>query len=419
MIGKFDLVCLECGREYSEIHLSCESGCNSLLRTRYHETAFRPAPKKNIFKFGAWLPCQGEAETGIGPVVLPCEPLAQHLGIERLVCVFNGYWPELGAGNTTGTFKDFEALPTILSLLERGKRRIVVASAGNTARAFAHAAQLVDDFTVYLVVPESMLDRVWLPGDAPRAGSVRVVGVAGSDDYSVAIRMADEISRRFAIDPEGGARNVARRDGMGTVMLEAVRILGHLPDCYVQTVDNGTDAIAAYEAALRLLGDESFQGQHLPRLYLSQNAPFLPIYRAWKDEVSGAPVVWQDAEDDGEELFASVLANRKPPYSIRGGVADTLAACGGAVLSVSNQEAAEAASLFSRCDGIDLDPPAAVAVASLIQALARGDVRREELVLLNLTGGGLDRIRRDLGCRPLPPDLLLDESSLGSFASLL
>lgn len=417
-MGTFDLVCLECGRERHDLSLRCEAGCNAFLRTRYEEKAFRPTAAENIFKFGDWLPCQSQAETDIGPIVYRSEELARSLGVERLYCAFNGYWPERGAGNPTGTFKDFEALPSILSLQEAGKKRIILASAGNTARAFAHAARLVSDFTVYLVVPEKMLDRIWLPGGGAGEGTVRLVALAGSSDYSAAIRLSDEIAKRFDIDPEGGARNVARRDGMGTVMLEAARVLGRLPDHYFQAVGSGTGGIAAYEAALRLQDDAAFQGQELPRLHLSQNAPFLPIYQAWKE--GGAPAAWPaQTEEEKEPLFASVLANRTPPYSIRGGVADALAASGGTVYAVSNEEAKEAAGRFARLEGIDVEPAAAVAVASLSQALAEGTVRREDLILLNLTGGGFDLIRRDLGCRPVAPDLVLDESSLGSFESIL
>lgn len=419
-MGTFNLICLECGKEHPELRLRCEAGCDSLLRTRYEESAFRPAPMGGLFKFNDWLPCQDEVETEIGSIVYPCQELARRLGLERLYCAFNGYWPERGAGNPTGTFKDFEALPTLLSLQARGKRRIVLASAGNTARAFAHAARLVDGFTVFLVVPEKMLGRVWLPGGASSKGAVRLVAVAGSDDYFSAIRLSDEIAKRFDIDPEGGARNVARRDGMGTVMLEAARVLGCLPDHYFQAVGSGTGGIAVYEASLRLQDDESFQGQALPRLHLSQNAPFLPIYKAWKQGANGSPATWpESAEDEEGQLFASVLANRKPPYSIRGGVADALGASGGTVYAVSNKEAAAAAALFSRCEGIDLEPAAGVAVASLEQAVANGGVRRDELILLNLTGGGFERIRRDFECRAVPPDLVIDESGLDSFESIL
>lgn len=151
--------------------------------------------------------------------------------------------------------------------------------------------------------------------------------------------------------------------------------------------------------------------QRLMARHLSQNAPFLPIYRAWKGED------WTPEPEDG--LFASVLANRNPPFAVRGGIADILRDSDGAVYPVSSGEAIAADKELSRREGIDLEPAAAVALASLRQAVESGQVRRGELILLNLTGGGLDRIRRDFDCRALEPDLWIDESNLDAFEGVL
>jgi cysteate synthase len=397
--------------------MRCENGCASLLRTRYAETRFQPGPREGLFRFAQWLPCHGEAEAAIGPVVFPCEALGRRLGLTNLYCSFGGFWPERGAHNPTATFKDFEALPTMLAFADTGRRKIILASAGNTARAFAYATRLVD-VEVVIVIPEAMLHRMWLPAGG-RAERVKVLAVAGSSDYAEAIRLADEISRRYGIDQEGGARNVARRDGMGTVMLEAVRILGRLPDHYVQAVGSGTGAIAAYEAAVRILGDERFAGQMLPQLHLSQNAPFLPLYQAWKDGAPIDPDTYGPDRLAGVEVYASVLANRNPPYAIRGGVADTLAATRGRMYAVETPDAIAAGRTFQELEGIDLEPAAAVAVASLEQAIEAGAVGRSDLVLLNLTGGGFEPLRRSFDCQPVAPDLMIDEHSLDRVGAVL
>lgn len=413
-MGAFTLVCLSCGREYEDFRMRCNNGCESLLRARYTETNFQPTSAENLFKFAAWLPCQSGVETGIGPVVFECGTLGRELGLARLYAAFNGYWPERGAHNATGTFKDFEALPTVLAFQDQGKRRILLSSAGNTARAFAHAAQVVD-FEVIVVVPEGMLHRLWLPG-GDRAGRVRVVAVRGSNDYYEAIALGDEIARRYSLDVEGGARNVARRDGMGTVMLEAARLLGRLPDHYVQAVGSGTGGIAAYEASLRLRRDPRFADRPLPRLHLGQNAPFLPIHYAW---MNGHKIDPERYKGLSEQVYASVLANRNPPFGMPGGVAEAIRESRGTTYAVETPEAQEAARRFEQLEGIDLEPAAAVAVAVLRQAVATGAIRRDEVVLLNLTGGGLERIRRDFECRPLVPALHADPGSLEGVASIL
>ena len=76
---------------------------------------------------------------------------------------------------------------------------------------------------------------------------------------------------------EGGARNIARRDGMGTVMLDAALTIGKMPDHYFQAVGSGTGGISVWEAAIRLRADGRF-GQKIPKLQLAQNLPFVPMF---------------------------------------------------------------------------------------------------------------------------------------------
>ncbi len=84
--------------------------------------------------------------------------------------------------------------------------------------------------------------------------------------------MAAVTSRSFFA--EGGAKNVARRDGMATTMLSAATTIGEIPDYYFQAVGSGTGAIAAWEANMRLIGDGRF-GETVMKLMVSQNHPFV------------------------------------------------------------------------------------------------------------------------------------------------
>jgi cysteate synthase len=69
--------------------------------------------------------------------------------------------------------------------------------------------------------------------------------------------------------------------------------------------------------------------------------------------------------------------------------------------AVSNDEGRVAAQLLRDTEGIDPDPAAAVATAALVQAAEAGAVGRDDLILLNITGGGYDRIREDYTLYPL------------------
>lgn len=409
-MGNHILKCLECGKEYYKFRLSCDNGCNSLLRTQYKRKEFRPTEEKSIFKFLGWLPCESKVDTTIGPIVYKCEKFGKTLGLKNLYCSFNGYWPEKGAANMTATFKDYEALPTVINLIDSGKKAIVVSSAGNTARAFAYATTLLD-FDTYIVIPEKMFSRMWLPSKKS-VGRIHIIAIKDSCDYYRAIKLGNKISSDYDIAAEGGARNIARRDGMGTVMLEAARVIGKLPNHYFQAIGSGTGGIAAYEASLRLLGDKKFKDQEIPRLHLVQNAPFAPIYDAWNEKKQIKPD--QNVKEQLEKIskmHANILANRHPPYYIKGGVSDILKKSNGVVYKVTNKEAISASIQFEEEEGIDIDPAAAVCAAALIKAKDNGSVRDEETILINITGGGMKKLKQDYECCLLEPEFVVENET--------
>jgi cysteate synthase len=186
--------------------------------------------------------------------------------------------------------------------------------------------------------------------------------------------------------------------------------MGRLPDHYFQAVGSGVGALAVWEASRRLQADGRF-GSRPPRLHLSQNLPFAPMFRAWKE--GRRELLPQDFPEPGKEreIHATVLSTRSPPYSLAGGVYDALHQTGGRMYGITNREAREAQKLAEEVEGIDLDPAASVAVASLLQATEEGEVGREDLVLLNLTGGGYERIREDHPVHLLSPSLTLKEDT--------
>lgn len=386
------LRCAKCGRTFSGLARSCDRCPKSLLRTEYPEKEFKPLRRRGIFRFLPWLPGSAGVSTGIGPCVYRSEALAEGLGLEKLYIGYNGYAPEKGAFNMTGSFKDFEALPTLMHLRDHDVKSVILASAGNTARAFAYAGTVID-LPVHVIVPEGMLYRLWMPTKPSEA--VRATVIEGSKDYYKAIELCNLVVREFGIMGEGGARNAARRDGMGTAVLEYARVVKALPDHYFQAVGSGTGGIAAWEAAMRLVANGRF-GRKLPVLHLSQNAPFTPIHDAW----TLGKAIRPDHDVPGQlkriaQIHGDVLANRNPPYSLCGGVRDALAATQGFTYSITNEQAAEAGRLFERLEGLTIGPAPSVAAASLIQAVRQGRVHLEESVMLNMTGNADTMIRRD------------------------
>jgi cysteate synthase len=309
----------------------------------------------------------------------------------------------------TASFKELEAPSVLARVPENHDRTIVVASAGNTGRAFAHVCSM-NKIPLVLVVPEGSIEDIW--STEPFGDNVKLVVAAGQSDYYDAIHLANKITQIEGFFPEGGAKNVARRDGMATTVLDAVVRIGRIPEHYFQAIGSGTGGIAAYESCIRLREDGSY-GRGKMKLHLSQNYPFIPMTEAWRRgnrELS--PMVEDEAKEQIRQVTAKVLSNRKPPYSLKGGVYETLKASEGAMYSVTNREVAAALDLFENLEGIDICPAAGVAVSSLQQAVKSGAVGKRDCIVVNVTGGGERRVKKDYTVNYLEPFLRIYDNEI-------
>jgi len=260
-----------------------------------------------------------------------------------------------------------------------------VQSAGNTARAFAQVCS-DNNIPVVICIPEDCKHDLWFRRKLDKC--VKVVAVPHGCDYYDAIAVGEKL----AADPhyflEGGAKNIARRDGMGTTILSCVEQTGKIPDAYFQAVGSGTGAIAAWENAERLAADGRF-GENKMRVYVGQNSPFTLIHDSWKAGTRElSPLSPEQGRHNAEMVLARVLSNRKPPYSLAGGLFDVLKESGGDTFTCTNDDIIYWMLRFRNLEGYDLFPAACVAVASLGQAVKEGKVKKDECIMLNCTGGG-------------------------------
>jgi cysteate synthase len=387
-MSHFNIVCRKCGTTLKDTYCAfCEHCKDSLLVTEYKDRYFREAGDNGIWRFN-WLPVHEPKGYEAGPVVFRSRGLGKRLGLDNLYISFSGYWPDIGAGIETCTFKEFEAAVVLENAWENGINGLVVASAGNTARAFAHLSTLTG-YPVIIVVPKMCLSEMWYLESSTPVPTVTIY----DGDYADAIDVASRIAQSADMPFEGGVKNIAKRDGLGIVLMEAVSSTGRLPDHYFQAVGSGAGAIAVWEMANRFLKDGRFGGS-LPHLHLAQNLPFAPMFFAWRrGERNLSP---QDL-DPGliTQISTRVLSNRYPAYSVGGGVYDALSATNGNMYGVTNEEMQAAKMLFEEEEGMDIVPAAAVALGALMQSAQSGEIRADELVLLNITGGGEDLIRSE------------------------
>jgi len=361
-----------------------------------------------LYKFSDWLPISRQLASSSFPVTYKSDKLAKVLDLENLYITFSGYWPEVGAKMATCSFKETEAYSVCARLKPEQKGVIVVASAGNTSRAFAKVCS-ENNIPLLIVVPEDNLDALWF--DTPINNCVKLISTPTGSDYYDAIDLANKICLSEMFFEEGGAKNVARRDGMGTTVLSAATTIGRIPDYYFQAIGSGTGTIAAWEANLRLIEDGRY-GNHKMMLVPSQNIPFTPMYDAWK--VSSRDLLPSDEDESRQKallIAAKVLSNRRPPYSVPGGLFDALYDTNGDIEIADNGELEKACTLFEQTEGIDIHPAAGVALSGMIKSINSGKVEREKILMLNVTGGGEKRFRSENKLYYLKPDAIINSQS--------
>lgn len=380
----------------------------SLIRAEYERRQIELKDDSyGFYKFADWLPVNRFLRNSAPPVTYKSEKLAEILHLDNLYITFNGYWPEKGANMTSCSFKETEAYSVCARLEKDSKGVMVVASAGNTARAFAKVCS-DNNIPLLIVVPEDNLDALWF--SEPVSGCVKLISTPAGTDYFDAIDLASKICKSEKFFEEGGAKNVARRDGMGTTVLSAATTIGKIPDYYFQAIGSGTGTIAAWEANLRLIADGRF-GTNKMVLIPAQNYPFTPMYDAWKN--SSRDLLPSDDEKSRElalQITAKVLSNRRPPYSVTGGLYDALKDSEGDVEIADNGELERACELFERAEGIDIHPAAGIALAGMIKSINSGKVQRDKILMLNITGGGEKLFKSLHKVTYLRPDYIIDNN---------
>ena len=363
-----------------------EASSPSLVRAVYENKKFTPRDDlKGLYRYAEWMPINRTLRHSCAPVTYHSKGLGKFLGLDNLYITFSGYNPKIGAKFQTCSFKETEAFSVCARLDRKEKRTLVVQSAGNTARAFA---QVCSDNLIPIVICVPLDNRHDLWFQHKLNPCVKLVASPAGSDYYDAIALGDKLCQDSRYFAEGGAKNVARRDEMGTTLLSAVEAIGRIPDAYFQAVGSGTGAIAAWENNLRLIEDGRF-GSHKMKIFVAQNKPFTLLHDSWQAGKRELAALDPDTgRRQAESILAKVLSNRKPPYSLAGGLYDALLDTKGDTFLASNDDIIYWILQFRNLEGYDIFPAPACAVHALATAVREGKVGKEDVIMLNITGGG-------------------------------
>jgi cysteate synthase len=80
--------------------------------------------------------------------------------------------------------------------------------------------------------------------------------------------------------------------------------------------------------------------------------------------------------------------------------------------AITREEALEAKALFESLEGIDILEPSAVAAASLLKAVEAGNVEKDDVILLNIAGGGFKRLKEDFTLFQVEPEVTVSSSEV-------
>ena len=397
MKNKFSLECLFTN-ELLEDKYTLHHTDGALLKSIYKNELTVYDDRIGMMKFHDWLPNHEISKLEVGTQTYKAEELGKAIGMENLWVTFHGYWPEKNGICPTGSFKDMEAVPTLIRLRENGMKGVICASAGNTARAFSYFCGL-ENFPLIVIVGSSHAKRLYIPEGHP-SDSVKVIVIEDGDYYDAKV-FSKKLAENLPLwQMEGGIHNVARRDGIGSLILDAAFEIGEIPAHYFQGIGGGPGPVGVHEMAERLIEAGIFEGP-VPRQHVSQNIEHCPIHNAW--QARRDHLIDADFPDEEVEVFADYLLNKAPAYAVKGGVYDTLVASNGQTYIVSEQDAKSAKELFENIEGIDIMSPSAVALASVIPALENNDISKDECTVLNISGGGSELMKSELNAKPIKP----------------
>jgi len=329
--------------------------------------SFEPNDRSGVWRYRELLPFAADA-----PIVTLAEgnsPLydapvaAAYCGLEALTLKHQGC-------NPTGSFKDTGMTTAVTQAQILGARTVVCASTGNTAASLAAYAARAK-LQCAILVPRGQISHNKLAQSLDYGAAVLELD-GNFDDAMRVIRELAEDESIYLVN----SINPFRIEGQKTVAAEMLHQRGwRVPDHVVVPGGNLGNS-SAFGKGFKELKDLGLIDR-LPQLSVVQAegaAPFAGLFGAESDVLTpiehpqtlataikiGAPVSWKKA-------LRAVLES------------------GGSVLSVSEQEIADAKAIIGR-DGVGCEPASATTVAGIKRLVGSGFIGPGTDVVAVLTG---------------------------------
>lgn len=373
--AEFDLsarlyVCSRCGglldvdrREESAID---PSSLRELWRAR--KSSLEARDRSGVWRFREFLPFADDAaivSLGEGNTPLYDAPRsADYCRLPQLKLKHQGC-------NPTGSFKDTGMTVAVTQAQKLGARFVACASTGNTAASLAAYAARAE-LPCAIIVPGGQVSHAKL-AQALDYGA-KVLEIEGN--FDVCMNVIRELSEDGAVYLVNSI-NPFRIEGQKTVAFElAEQLEWRVPDHLVLPGGNLGNSSAFGKGFRELL--QSGLIERMPRITVVQAAGAAPFARFYADADHSSFM-----NEEHPKTLASAIKIGAPvswPKALRA-VTET----GGGVITVSEQEIADAKSMIGR-DGIGCEPASATTVAGIRNLVLNGSIKEHETVVAVLTG---------------------------------
>lgn len=372
------LRCKECGSDYPlEARYVCEQ-CFGPLEVAYEHSGLSAeearrriqAGSQGIWRYADFLPFDERPRDPLEPGLTPlirADRLAERLGVGEI-------WIKNDAANPTHSFKDRVVAVALAKAREFGFHTVACASTGNLANAVAaHAAAAGLDS--YVFVPNDLEEQKLL---ATGVYGTKLVGVRGTYDD------VNRLCTQLAEQREWAFVNVNLRpyyaEGSKTLAFETVEQLGwKLPDRIVCPIASGSLFTKTGRGFAEWLDIGLVDGE-LPTFHGAQPAGCAPVANAF---AAGNDV----CQPVKANTIAKSLAIGTPadgPYAL-----DLARKSGGSIDAVSDDETRAGIHLLAETTGIFTETAGGVTTAGLVKLAERGEIGRDDSVVVFITGEGL------------------------------
>jgi threonine synthase len=365
--------CVVCGKEYpNTFDIFCDN-CNGFIDIDYDMNKVTIKQDNNpLLKYFDLLPVlQQDNLTWIGCGNTPCihaKTLGKLLGSDNL-------YLKDETKNPTWTTKDRMASVVLSYFKEHGIKTFATSSTGNSSTSLATAVNMFPFLKLYIFTGVEFADRL----NFEISPNLKIISLEGAT-FVEASQEAAKFAKANGIVSEAGFFNPARREGLKLAFMEACDQMGKSPDWYFQAVSSAMGVYGTYKAA----GQYHQLGRidKIPKFCCVQQDLCSPMVKAWEEKSS---IIEKHHIFEKPSGLAKAILRGNPqrsyPY-----IYNIVKETGGEFVMVTQKEIIEAQELVLKTEKIDICPTSACTIAALKKMLGNGVVKREEVVLVNLTG---------------------------------